>query len=154
MRTRVREYLGWVESRDQLKDQPIDPLREQMLATETESSRRRIPDAVRQAYSVVVTVDENNTVHAFKVVVTGEPLFTIIKPPQAAYSLMSAEHPDKQGRPAQAMALDSALQSRSVPGSGGALFPPVLDSTASAEAPPGTPAIPQPESLVRKPEPR
>ena len=78
-RTRVREYLGWVEVREQLKDQPIDPLREQMLATETESARRRIPEAVRQAYSVVVTVDANNAVHAFKVVVTGEPLFTIIK---------------------------------------------------------------------------
>ena len=43
-RTRVREYLGWVEVRDQLKDQPIDPLREQMLATETEAARRRIPE--------------------------------------------------------------------------------------------------------------
>ena len=84
VRTRVREYLGWVEVREQLKDQPIDPLREQMLATETESARRRIPEAVRQAYSVVVTVDENNTVHAFKVVVTGEPLFTIIKADQRA----------------------------------------------------------------------
>ena len=78
-RMRVREHLGWVEVREQLKDQPIDPLREQMLANETEAARRRIPEAVRQAYSVVVTVDENNAVHAFKVVVTGEPLFTIVK---------------------------------------------------------------------------
>ena len=78
-RTRVREYLGWVEVREQLKGQPIDPLREQMLASETETARRRIPEVVRQAYSVVVTVDESNTVHAFKVVVTGEPLFTTIK---------------------------------------------------------------------------
>ncbi len=78
-RTRVREYLGWVEVREQLKGQPIDPLREQMLANETEAARRGIPEAVRQAYSVVVTVDESNTVHAFKVVVTGEPLFTTIK---------------------------------------------------------------------------
>ena len=84
LRTRVREYLGWVEVRNQLTDQPIDPLRDQMLATETESARRRIPEAVRQAYSVVVTVDENNIVHAFKVVVTGEPLFTIIKADQRA----------------------------------------------------------------------
>ena len=84
VRTRVREYLGWVEVRNQLTDQPIDPLRDQMLATETEAARRRIPEAVRQAYSVVVTVDENNIVHAFKVVVTGEPLFTIIKADQRA----------------------------------------------------------------------
>ena len=74
-----REYLGWVEVRDQLKDQPIDPIRQQMLANETEAARKRIPDAIRQAYSLVVTVNENNAIHAFKVVVTDQPLFTIIK---------------------------------------------------------------------------
>ncbi len=83
-RTRVREYLGWEEVRDQLKDQPLDPIREQMLASETESARRRIPEAIRQAYSVVITVDESNAIHAFKVVVTDEPLFTIIKADQRA----------------------------------------------------------------------
>ena len=77
--TRVREYLGWEEVRDQLKDQPIDPIREQMLVSETAAAKRRIPDAIRQAYSVVVTVNENNAIHAFKVVVTDEPLFTTIK---------------------------------------------------------------------------
>ena len=78
-RTRVREYLGWEEVRDQLKDQPIDPIRQQMLTNETDLARRRIPEAIRQAYSVVVTVNESNDVHAFKVVVTDEPLFTTIK---------------------------------------------------------------------------
>ena len=78
-RTRVREHLGWVEVRDQLKDQSIDPIREQMLARELEAARKRIPDAVTQAYSIVVTVNEGNDVQAFKVVVTDEPLFTIIK---------------------------------------------------------------------------
>ena len=83
-RTRVREYLGWEEVRDQLKDQPIDPIREQMLANETESARKRIPEAIRQAYSVVVTVNESNEIHAFKVVVTDAPLFTTIKADQRA----------------------------------------------------------------------
>ena len=78
-RARVREYLGWEEVRGQLKDQPIDPVREQMLSTETTAARRRIPEAIRQAYSIVVTVGEDNEVHAFKIVVTDEPLFTIIK---------------------------------------------------------------------------
>ena len=78
-RTRVREYLGWEDVRDQLKDQPIDAIREQMLANETESARKRIPEAIRQAYSVVVTVNESNDIHAFKVVATDEPLFTTIK---------------------------------------------------------------------------
>ncbi len=79
VRTRIREYLGWVEVREQLKDQPIDAIREQMLAGETESARRRVPDAITQAYSIVVTVNEGNEIQAFKVVVTGDPLFTTVK---------------------------------------------------------------------------
>ena len=78
-RTRIRDYLGWEEVRSQLKDQPIDPVREQMLSSETAAARRRIPEAIRQAYSIVVTVGEDNEVHAFKIVVTDDPLFTIIK---------------------------------------------------------------------------
>ena len=50
-----------------------------MLANETESVRRGIPEAVRQAYSIVVTVNESNEVHAFKITVAGDPLFTTIK---------------------------------------------------------------------------
>ena len=76
---RVREYLGWEEVRNQLKDQQIDPIREQMLLRETDTARMRIPDAVKQAYSIVVTVNESNEIHAFKVVVTDESLFTTIK---------------------------------------------------------------------------
>ena len=78
-RRRAREYLGWEEVRDQLKNQPIDPIREQMLINETEAARKHIPGAIRQAYSVVVTVNESNDIHAFKVVVTDAPLFTTIK---------------------------------------------------------------------------
>lgn len=78
-RTRIRDYLGWEEVRSQLKDQPIDPIREQVLSTETAAARRRIPEAIRQAYSIVVTVGEDNEIHAFKIIVTDEPLFTIIK---------------------------------------------------------------------------
>ena len=78
-RTRVREYLGWEDVRAQLRDQPIDPIREQMLTNETEAAKRRIPEVLRQAYALVVTVNESNDVHAFKVVVDDAPLFTTIK---------------------------------------------------------------------------
>ena len=78
-RTRVCEHLAWLEVREQLKDQPIDLVREQMLANETELASRHIPEAVKQAYSIVVTVSESNDIHAFKIAVTEEPLFTIIK---------------------------------------------------------------------------
>ena len=78
-RTRIREYLGWQEVGEQLKDQPIDPIREQLLASETRAAASRIPEAIRQAYSVVVTVNEVKKIHAFKIAVTGDPLFTTIK---------------------------------------------------------------------------
>ena len=78
-RRRAREYLGWEEVRDQLRDQPIDPIREQMLVNATEAAGKHVPGAVKQAYSVVVAVNESNQVHAFKVVVTDAPLFTTIK---------------------------------------------------------------------------
>lgn len=78
-RSRIRDYLAWLEVRGQLKDQPIDPIREQMLSNETMAAHRRIPDAVKQAYCVVVTVNEKNHIHAFRIAVTGDPLFTTIK---------------------------------------------------------------------------
>ena len=78
-RTRVRDYLGWEEVRAQLSDQPVDPLREQMLVAETDAARKRVPDAVRSAYCMVVTVSESDAIHAFRVVVGDEPLFTTIK---------------------------------------------------------------------------
>ncbi len=79
VRTRIREYLGWEEVRSQLKDQQQDPLREEMLATWTEQARKRIPDAIRQAWSIVVTVNEQNEVHAFKITVGSESLFSTAK---------------------------------------------------------------------------
>ena len=78
-RNRIREYLGWEEVGALLKDQSVDPIRDQMLRSETDSAKRRIPDAVKQAYSVVVTVNEHNDIHAFRVAVSDEPLFVTIK---------------------------------------------------------------------------
>ena len=77
-RTRVREYLGWEEVRAQLREQPIDPLREQMLAAETAAARARVPDAVRSAWCMVVTVAESGAPEAFRVVVGAEPLFAAV----------------------------------------------------------------------------
>ena len=75
----MRDYLGWLEVRTLLHDQPIDPVRDQMLTAETDAARRKIPDAIRQAYSIVVTVNEANDVQAFKVAVSDQSLFVTIK---------------------------------------------------------------------------
>jgi hypothetical protein len=78
-RTPMRDYLGWEEVKAQLKDQPIDPIREEILSASLDGARRRIPDAIRQAYCIVVTVSEANEVHAFKITISSEPLFNTIK---------------------------------------------------------------------------
>ena len=79
VRTRIREYLGWEEVRSQLKDQPEDALRDGRLASWVEQARKRIPKAIRQAWSIVVTVNERNEVQAFKLTVGPEPLFSTVK---------------------------------------------------------------------------
>ena len=76
---RIRQHLGWLEVRELLKGQSNDPTRESMLIRETANANKLIPEAIRQAYSVVVTVKENNEVAAFKIAVSDESLFLTIK---------------------------------------------------------------------------
>lgn len=78
-RSRIRDYLGWEEVRAQLKDQEIDPIRAETLNASLEAARRKIPEAIQQAYCIVVTVSEKNDVEAFKVTVGADPLFNVIK---------------------------------------------------------------------------
>src|SRR6266581_4539170 len=78
-RNSIREYLGWLEVEEQLKGQDLDPNRKHLLDMAKADTARRITELVRQAYCIVVTVSEKNEVQAFKVVVTNDPLFNIIK---------------------------------------------------------------------------
>ncbi len=78
-RDRIRDYLGWEEVQFHLKDQEIDPIRQEMLLTSLGTAKRNIPDAIRQAYCLAVTVSEKNDIQAIKVAVSGDPLFTSIK---------------------------------------------------------------------------
>ena len=79
VRTRVREYLGWDDVQHQLEGQPQDPVREDMLATWTEEARRRIPEAIRQAWTIVVTLNAQSEIQAFRVTVGSDPLFATVK---------------------------------------------------------------------------
>ena len=78
---RIREYLGWEDVRTQLKEQHVDdPLRLETVSTYSETARKGIPEAIQQAYSIVVTVSDKNEVQAFKITVeSGKPLFEQIK---------------------------------------------------------------------------
>lgn len=78
-RDRIREYLGWEEVRNMLKGQEIDPVRAAPLNAKTEGAKKKIAEAVRQAYCLAVTVSEKNEILAYKLTVGTEPLFNIIK---------------------------------------------------------------------------
>lgn len=84
-RDAVRSWLGWLEVDTMLKGEEqsggkhADPLREQLLKTNTEEARKTIPRAVRQAYGIVVAFNEQGEPAAFKLPASTEPLFTQIK---------------------------------------------------------------------------
>lgn len=79
-RTRIRDYLGWEDVRHQLKDQDIDPLRQETLAANLEAARKKVPETILSMYGIVVTVSDKNEPQAFKLTVNpGEPLFGQIK---------------------------------------------------------------------------
>lgn len=78
-RDQIREYLGWEEVRNMLKGQQLDPLRAELLSAYTEGAKKKIAEAVRQAYCLAVTVSEKNEILAYKLTVGTEPLFNTIK---------------------------------------------------------------------------
>lgn len=79
----VRDYLAWeqvaVELKEQQKDGSVDVARMQTLSINLDKSKGRIPDTIRQAYCIVVTVSDKNDAQAFKINVLDESHFTIIK---------------------------------------------------------------------------
>ena len=78
-RNAILKYMGWEEVRSQLKDQQVDPTREALLSGNLDAARKMMPDAIRQSYCIAVAVDEHNQVQAYKLTLSGDPLFTIIK---------------------------------------------------------------------------
>jgi uncharacterized protein DUF499 len=80
---RVRDYLAWEQVRTDLKEQEkdgqVDVARMQTLAINIDKAKGRIPEAIKQAYCIVVTVSEKDEVQAFKINVTDEPHFNTVK---------------------------------------------------------------------------
>ena len=78
-RAAVRALLGWDDVKKQLQGHQVDQAQHYRLIRRHQDARVRVPDAVRQAYSIVVTVNERNAVHAFKLAPGAGPLFAGIK---------------------------------------------------------------------------
>jgi Protein of unknown function (DUF499) len=79
-RTRIRDYLGWEEVQSQLKGQDVDLIRQETLNANLDAAKKKVPEAVQQAYNIVVTVSNGNEVQAFKLALDpNRPLFDQIK---------------------------------------------------------------------------
>jgi hypothetical protein len=79
VRTAIRTYLGWEDVQNQVKGQELDSRRERTLRESLERSRRVIPEQLRHAYGIIVTMSEKNDAQAFKLTLNNDPLFLQIK---------------------------------------------------------------------------
>ncbi|MHB8522736.1 MAG: DUF499 domain-containing protein [Limisphaerales bacterium] len=83
VRSRIADLLAWeqVESelREQAKKGSVDAQRMQRLTVEMEKAKKMVPDAIRQAWCMMVTVSETNDIQAFKLSITDDPLFMTLK---------------------------------------------------------------------------
>jgi len=83
VRSRIADLLAWEQVESELKEQAkkgsIDAQRMQRLTVEMEKAKKLVPDAIRQAWCMMVTVSENNDVQAFKLSITDDPLFMTLK---------------------------------------------------------------------------
>jgi uncharacterized protein len=79
----VRDYLAWEQVKTDLGEQQsegnVDIARLQTLTVKLDTAKGRIPGSIRQAYCTVVTVSEKNAAQAFRINITEDSQFTIIK---------------------------------------------------------------------------
>ena len=85
---RVRDYLAWERVMDDLTPKndeekkqkgPVDVARLQTLKINIDKAKARVPEAIRQAYCIVVTVSDKDDVQAFQIKVIDEVHFEMIK---------------------------------------------------------------------------
>lgn len=78
-RNSVRALLGWEDVQSQLEGRSVDAVRRERLNQRLRGARQRVPDAVRQAYSIVITVNAAGGEQAFKLPGAAGPLFLEVK---------------------------------------------------------------------------
>ncbi len=78
-RNRIRALLGWQNVQTQLEGRPMDAVRRERLSSRLREASRRVPEAVRQAWCMVVTVSAEGAEQAFRLAGSAGPLFVEIK---------------------------------------------------------------------------
>lgn len=85
---RVRDYLAWERVMNDLTPKneeekrqkgSVDVARLQTLKINIDKARGRVPEAIRQAYCIVVTVSDKDEAQAFKITVSDDAHFEVIK---------------------------------------------------------------------------
>lgn len=86
---RVRDYLAWEHVKNELTPKneekekkqkgSVDVRRLQTLKINIDKARGRVPEAIRQAYCIVLTVSDKDGVQAFKITVSDDAHFETIK---------------------------------------------------------------------------
>ena len=75
----IRSLLGWEDVQAQLAGHSVDPLQSERLRRRLEEARRRVPDTIRAAWCIVVTLNEDGHAQAFRLPADAGPLFAQIK---------------------------------------------------------------------------
>ena len=79
-RSAARALLGWEAVQSQLNQgHAVDPARQMRLQQNLKDARTRLPEAVRQAYGIVIAADPENRVSAFRLRAEDGPLFPRIQ---------------------------------------------------------------------------
>ena len=83
VRGRVADLLAWEQVESELNEEAkkgsLDAQRMQRLFVEMDKAKKLVPDAIRQAWCMMVTVSETNDIQAFKLSLADESLFTTMK---------------------------------------------------------------------------
>lgn len=94
MRSKTRSLLGWEDVQAQLGKQQIEAVRRERLGRHILQARNELPGVIRQAYGIVVTVNVQNEVHAFKLAGSDQPLFEEIKGDERARIVDTPVNPE------------------------------------------------------------
>jgi hypothetical protein len=83
VKSRVADLLAWeqveIELKDKEKSGEVDAQRMQRLVIELDKARKQVSDAIRQAWCMIVTINESGDAQAFKLGITDESLFATLK---------------------------------------------------------------------------
>ncbi|MBI2958637.1 MAG: DUF499 domain-containing protein [Chloroflexi bacterium] len=94
LRNRLREHLAWQEVEALPEAKSFDDNRKALLSGYVRAAREKIPEAVVQAYNIVVTVSAKGEIEAFRLTVGGDPLFETVRKDKRSRIQESAISPE------------------------------------------------------------